>query len=79
MIKILGNFNCSRCNKPFMSYLFGRYLFGCHEDTICFYDNTLGEIHDNSYVNPIVDKRKLCRQCRKGTDINEFLPIDNRG
>ena len=72
MIKILGNFECSRCNKPFMSYLYGHYLFDDgHDNGICFVDNTLGEIHDNSYVYPIRGKR-LCRKCRKGIDLLSF-------
>jgi hypothetical protein len=65
-------FDCKRCKKPFLSYCEGKYL-NCyhHEDALCFWDENLGEIHDNSYLNAIENIRE-CRKCRKGIDLMSF-------
>ena len=71
MIKELLWFDCPICNKPFMSYCYGKEMFYCHEDSICFYDYQLGEIHNNSYVYAIKNKRK-CRKCRVSHQLEEY-------
>jgi len=76
-IKELLTFQCMICNKSFMSYCYGHYinLNDCYtnHERICFYDNTYGEIHSNSYVNPIKNKGK-CRKCRKSHQLEEYVP-----
>ena len=68
-------YECKICKKTFLSYSYGQYLRGCynsHDGGICFYDNTLGEIHENSYLNAIEDKRK-CIRCNKSNQLEEFI------
>lgn len=77
-IKELFPFDCSVCNRFFMSYLFGHWIndFTCREYHselgLCFYDNNLGELHSISVLNPIKNMRK-CQQCRKGNQLTEYM------
>lgn len=65
-------FRCKRCNRDFMSYVEGKRLRNCHhEDEYCFDDENLGEIHNNSCLNPIKGIRE-CMRCRKGIDLLGF-------
>ena len=75
-IKITLWFKCPVCKKDFLSYVLGHYLT-CyydliHTDGICFYDNRLGEIHNNHVLNAVKDKRK-CRACNKANQLEEFI------
>lgn len=65
--KSLFWFTCIRCKRHFRKYVLGRWL-RCDnlEHEYCFYDNHLGEIHNNSYLN-CADG--ICRNCQKGIDI----------
>ena len=70
-------FDCPICGKPFLSYVYGQYIricytLGIHEEGVCFYDNTLGEIHNNSYLHAIKNKRK-CRKCRVSHQLEEYI------
>jgi len=66
-------FECPVCHKTFLSYCYGRHItYGCLHDGICFYDNTIGEIHDNHYLNPVKDSRK-CLACRKSHQLEEYI------
>lgn len=64
-------FDCKICNKTFLSYCYGHYINYCH-DGLCFYDNTIGEIHDNHYLNPVMNIRK-CKLCSKANQLEEFI------
>lgn len=75
-IKTLFWFRCSVCKKDFLSYVLGKYL-NCyfediHTDGYCFYDNRIGEIHNNHVLNPVKDSRK-CRKCSKSNQLEEFI------
>lgn len=76
-VKELLWFDCPVCKKCFLSYVNGQYLYACmnleiHKDGICFYDNQLGELHNNSYLYAIKNKRK-CRKCRVANQLEEFM------
>jgi hypothetical protein len=73
-VKDLLWFRCRVCKTDFLSYVEGRDMFYCHEDSDgqCFYDNKLGEIHNNHVLNPIKQVRK-CRKCRKANQLEEFI------
>lgn len=77
-IKVLFWFQCYVCNTPFLSYLVGQWLYlpDCKinhsEFGQCFYDNFIGEIHSNSYLNPVMNMRK-CKKCNKANQLTEFL------
>ena len=73
MKKELMWFECSRCNKAFRAKVAGHYLTECnHEaDELCFRDAIYGDIHRNSFVNPLVGKR-LCPICARGRDLSSY-------
>lgn len=74
-IKTILWFRCRVCNKDFLSYVIGKYI--CynneyHNDGVCFYDNRIGEIHNNHVLNPLKDIRK-CKRCNKSNQLEEFI------
>ena len=69
-------FDCPICHTHFLSYVKGHYLW-CHQEDIhtdgyCFYDNTIGEIHNNHILNRVKDIRK-CRRCRVAQQLEDFI------
>ena len=66
--KALFWFQCKRCNKMFRKYVIGKWI-NCidEEHQYCFYDNNIGEIHDNSYLYPHIGL--ICRNCSKGENL----------
>lgn len=69
--KSLFWFQCKRCNKMFRKYVFGRWI-NCQDEEheYCFYYQDVGEIHNNSYLNPC--KRLECRSCLKGVNLEVY-------
>lgn len=73
MQKELVWFDCKRCGKSFMSYITGHRILSCgHDGGACFHDAILGEIHENSYLSPVLNVRE-CHTCRKGVDITQYV------
>ena len=74
--KIMLWFTCRVCHTDFLSYCLGHYLkcfyFDTHTDGTCFFDNRIGEIHNNHVLNTVKDKRK-CRKCDKANQLEEFI------
>lgn len=71
-IKTLLWADCLICKKPFMFYAYGHFI-NCYneEHEVCFYDNNIGEIHNNSYLHCV--KSLKCRKCRIAHQLEEFL------
>lgn len=74
-------FKCKRCGVTFRSYVEGKPIWNCKcEEGFCFDDEDIGEIHDNSFLYPVPNKRE-CRKCRKGLDLLGFsndIQINNK-
>lgn len=64
-------FDCSRCNKPFLSYVISNWERNVYDENRLI-SEVHGDITDNSYLKPIKNAR-LCKKCRKGGDIQSFI------
>ena len=69
--KTLAWSECPICKRSFMKYVYGHFL-PCdildHED-LCFYDNTIGEFHNNNPLNPLAQK---CYRCRINNQLEMY-------
>ena len=71
-IKTLLWADCSICKKAFMFYAYGHFLrCDITDHEVCFYDNNLGEIHNNHYLH--AHKGLKCRNCRVAHQLEEYL------
>ena len=75
MTKIsLVSFTCTRCGKHFLSYVEGTPRYNCCDDGVCFDDDNLGVIHNNSFLNTVKGKRE-CGKCRKSVDLTTYMKL----
>ena len=70
-------FTCKRCGKTFRGEVNGKPIYDDCEEGSCFRDYSLGEIHDNHYLNTIKGKRE-CKKCSEHVDLMTYMIITSQ-
>jgi len=67
-------YECIVCKKVFLSYFEMKHDEKYFEEHLNERGNTVFELKEISYVNPIKGERK-CRRCRKGLQLDMFFDL----